>query len=105
MKDYMITNKTSCVYDAFKAAGIPVTDSMLKGGIKAKEIIKTLVENGYRVFTDGDVAVPDEMPLFIMMQKPTSSVGHLEYHYNAVGLDDEYLQGADVLMIAVKIKN
>ena len=79
MQTYKNTTNTSCVYDAFHAAGLPTTEEM-KYGIVDIEVANLLRGHGYKVFVNGaNVTIP-ENNVFVMLENAIPGTGHIEFH-------------------------
>jgi hypothetical protein len=87
MMIYQNTTNTSCVYDAFQQAGLPVNDEMLYG-MTMGEVSRLLRKYGYKVYKKGHtVVIPDCTPFFVI-RTPKNGQAHAEYHLNTVGVTE-----------------
>lgn len=87
MMIYRNTTSTSCVYDAFQQAGLPVTGEMMSG-VTAKQVFFLLRSYGYTVYRKGHtVVIPDYTPFFVI-RTPKNGQAHAEYHLNTVGVTE-----------------
>lgn len=77
MQTYKNTTPTSCVWDAFKMAGIPVEDWMLYG-VRTDKIVEILLSHGWSVHIKGATVSPKKP--FIVMRDWKKEYAHLEYH-------------------------
>ena len=96
--DYKNRSNTSCTYDAFERAGLPVNDKMLNG-ITADETIALLEQNGYKVFRNCEIEIPEDEGFFIFRDWG-KDFSHLEYHINFDGVS-EY-QPESIGAVAIK---
>lgn len=80
MKTYVQSLSTSCVFDAFMAANLPISNGMLYG-ITDWEVARLLKEYGYTVYTPehSPILFPDNIPFFIATITDERR-SHLEYH-------------------------
>jgi hypothetical protein len=104
MKNYKNRSNTSCVYDAFEAAGLPVEDYMLQG-VLAEDVISLLERNGYRVYRTGSYVTSEQLSngFFILWDTANSgkTVGHIEWHTNTHTILS--MSSKDIGAIAIKI--
>ena len=99
MMNYSNRSNTSCVYDAFEQAGLPVSDEMLRG-VRADKTFNLLKQNGYKVFRKGaNVTLPSDEGFFVF-RTPINGYAHAEYHVSIEGVT-EY-PSESVCAIAVK---
>lgn len=87
MMDYKNRSCTSCVYDAFERAGLPVSDEMLRG-VRVDKTFLLLEQNGYKVFRKGaKVTLPNDKGFFVF-RTPINECGHAEYHISVEGVTE-----------------
>ena len=81
--NYKNRSNTSCVYDAFEQAGLPVNEEMLRG-VRADETFALLKKNGYKVFKKGaTVTPPSGDGFFVIRVSADEKSAHAEYHIGA----------------------
>lgn len=85
MQPYQNRTNTSCVYDAFEAAGLPTTNQMLNG-IRTDEVIELLKSHGYTIHLKSAKVSPKGG--FFVIRDWKKDFSHLEYHINTEGLQD-----------------
>ena len=73
-------NKTSCVYEVFRDAGLDVSADMLQG-VLTRDVISLLEKNGYDVFRKDSKFVPINDENFFVI-RDFGSHYHLEHHEN-----------------------
>jgi hypothetical protein len=78
MQTYKNTTPTSCVYDAFIRAGLPVEERMMHG-IKSYEVVELLEANGWIVLYKGQHFVPSDKPV-IVLRDWKKDFSHTEFH-------------------------
>ena len=99
MMNYKNRSLTSCVYDAFEQAGLPVSEEMLYG-VRIGKTFSLLEQNGYKVFRNGaKVELPSDEGFFVF-RTPVNECAHAEYHVSIEGVT-EY-PSESVCAIAVK---
>ena len=88
MMDYKNQTNKSCVYDAFKRAGLHVSESMMNG-VSYGELKYLLDFYGYDVLEKGQTAVIEKGECFFVIRTPVGDFGgHAEYHINWDGISD-----------------
>ena len=91
---------TSCVFDAFEAAGLP-TDKRMKYGIRTDELVRLLEQNGYKLFYKGShLSIPEGCGFFVIRDWK-KNFSHIEYHIDCRGITD--YQPESIGAIAVRV--
>ena len=84
MIHYSNRSNTSCVYDAFEQAGLPVSDDM-QNGVTARRMFQLLEKYGYKIYKKGtNVNLPIDKGFFVI-RTPINESAHAEYH---IGFED-----------------
>ena len=83
---YKNTTPTSCVYDAFIRAGLPVEERMMHG-ITTGEVIEKLESAGWTLLYKGSHTIPGNKSI-IVIRDWKSGYSHTEYHETAETIMD-----------------
>ena len=85
MQTYQNTTDRSCVYDAFKMAGLPTTPEMMNG-ITGNEVVVTLKSHGYLIALKGETVTVNGH--FFIIRDFKKDFAHIEYHESVGELSD-----------------